>query len=224
MKELPPAYRSIPSGLELVEGLAQAFSKHQGWVQAVGFVADAELRLGGEAADVRRVFRGRFALAQLSGPLGGPYGATLSRMDGDRLETLAGVLLHARSEGVSALCLSANTTATQPFVSPPNEAPQERPLVPPHARGPKPSSFAARVGLAGAPEEEEEARPMPERGDLVDHFTFGLCEVLSVTGDRLVLRDLRGPGRIREIAADRLDVTGPGEHDGRRLYRLTKRL
>ncbi len=226
MKELPPAYRSIRSGLDLVEGLAQAFSKHQGWVQAVGFVADAELRLGGDAADVRRVFRGRFALAQLSGPLGGPYGATISRMDGDRLEVLAGVLLSARSEGVSALCLSANTTETLPSFSRANEAPQERPMAPPQARGPKPSSFAARVGVAGAPEEEDEeaAQPMPERNDLVDHFTFGLCEVLSVNGDRLVLRDLRGPGRIREIAADRLDVTGPGEHDGRRLYRLTRRL
>ena len=41
--------------------------------------------------------------------------------------------------------------------------------------------------------------------------------------DRLVLRDLRGPGRIREIALDRLDVTGPSEHDGKRLYRLTRR-
>jgi hypothetical protein len=64
---------------------------------------------------------------------------------------------------------------------------------------------------------------MPERGDLVEHFAFGLCEVLNVTGDRIVLRDLRGPGRIREIASDRLEVTGPTEHDGKRLYRLTRR-
>src|SRR6186997_1766998 len=84
MKELPPAFRTIPSVVE-----------------------NAELRLGGDAADVRRTFRGRYALAHFAGPLGGPYGATLSRMDGERVDVLAGVLLSARSEGVSALCVSA---------------------------------------------------------------------------------------------------------------------
>jgi len=43
----------------------------------------------------------------------------------------------------------------------------------------------------------------------LEHFAFGICEVLTVTGERIVLRDLGGPGRIREIASDRLSVTGP---------------
>jgi hypothetical protein len=226
MKELPPAFRTIPSGVELVEALAHAYSKHRGWVQAVGFVDNVELKLGGDAADVRRTFRGRYALAHLAGPLGGPYGATVSRADGERIEVLAGVLLSARSEGVSALCVSSGNdapsaaTTTPMRTTAPLEVRDARPIAPP--RGAVASSFAARVGVS-APEDDDETGPMPERGDLVDHFAFGLCEVLSVTGERLVLRDLRGSGRIREIASDRLSVTGPTEHDGKRLYRLTKR-
>ena len=227
MKELPPAFRSIPSGVELVEALGQAFSKHRGWVQAVGFVDNVELKLGGEAADARRTFRHRYALAQLAGPLGGPYGATLSRLDGDRVEVVGGILLSARSEGVSALCLSAGidapatTAAPATRVDTPLDPREARPSAPP--RAPKvASSFAARVGVS-APEDHDEVRPMPERGDLVEHFAFGICEVLTVTGDRIVLRDLKGPGRIREIASERLDVTGPSEFDGKRLYRLTRR-
>lgn len=223
MKELPPAFRSIPSGVELVEALAQAFSKHRGWVQAVGFVDNVELKLGGDAADVRRTFRHRYALAQLAGPLGGPYGATLSRFDGERVEVIAGVLESARAEGVHALCMSAGgdvPAAAAPRVETQLDPQKMRPIAPP--RAPATSSFAARVGVS-APVEEDETGPMPERGDLVEHFAFGICEVLSVAGDRLVLRDLRGPGRIREIAAERLVVTGPTEHDGKRLYRLTRR-
>jgi hypothetical protein len=224
MKELPPAFRSIPSGVSLVEALSQAFAKHRGWVQAVGFVENVELKLGSDAADVRRTFRGRYALAHFAGPLGGPYGATLSRANGDGVEVLAGVLVDARSEGVSALLVSAGidtpVASSAARIETPLEIRDARPLAPP--RGAKTSSFAARVGIAG-PSDEDETGPMPERADLVEHFAFGLCEVLSVAGERLVLRDLRGPGRIREIALDRLDVAGPSEHDGKRLYRLTRK-
>lgn len=223
MKELPPAFRTIQSGVELVEALGQAFSKHRGWVQAIGFVENAELKLGGDAADVRRTFRGRYALAHFAGPLGGPYGATLSRMDGERVEVVAGVLLSARSEGVSALCVSAGIDAPSAPAARAEavlETSAPRPLAPP--RAPNTSSFAARVGIS-APDDDDDEMPMPERGDLAEHFAFGICEVLSVTGDRIVLRDLKGPGRIREIASDRLTITGPTEFDGKRLYKLTRR-
>ena len=222
MKELPPAFRSIPGGVELVEALSQAFAKHRGWVQATGFVENVELKVAAEAADVRRTFHSRFALAHLAGPLGGPYGATLSRMDGDRVEVIAGVLVAARSEGVSALCLSSGADAPLARAETP-AAPNEPRPAPRPLRGPKPGSFAARVGVTGADDDDEPNQPMPVRGDLVEHFAFGLCEVLTVTGERLVLRDLRGPGRIREIASDRLSVTGPTEHDGKRLFRLTRK-
>jgi hypothetical protein len=85
------------------------------------------------------------------------------------------------------------------------------------------SSFAARVGVAAPQEDDEIDQAQPERGDWVEHFVFGRAEVLSVEGDRLVLRDLHGPGRIREIALDRLSVTGPVEHAGNRLFKLGRR-
>jgi hypothetical protein len=225
MKELPPAFRDVPSGGELVEAIDEAFSRHRGWIQATGFVEDVELKLGSDGADVRRTFRGRFALASLGGPLGGPYGVTLARAVGERIEVLAGVLVRARSGGVQALCVSSGdapsrTAAEAGALEEPAAAPA---ATPGFARRPLVSAFAAKVGVAGAAAEAEVEHPVPERGDLVEHFAFGICEVLSVTGDRLVLRDLRGPGRIREIASERLSITGPVEHDGKRLFRLSRR-
>jgi hypothetical protein len=230
MKDLPPAFRTIPVGKALLEALSE-FPSQGGWVQAVGFVEDVELKLSGEGADVRRTFRGRFVLASLAGPLGGPYGVSLSRVGPGGVEVLSGLLEGAISGGVSAVCFSmtgARVGAAEPreVVSPsiPNVPPAAKGSVVTAARPARPaSSFAARVGVGAPVAEIEEDEPVPERGDLVEHFAFGRAEVLSVEGDRLVLRDLYGAGRIREIALDRLSVTGPLEHEGKRLYRLDKR-
>jgi hypothetical protein len=225
MKELPPAFRTIPSGGELIEAIDEAFGRHRGWIQATGFVDDVELRLGSDGADLRRNFRGRFALAAFGGPLGGPYGVTLARMAGEKVDVLAGVLVRARSGGVQALCISAGDAPSRVLAEAPGVDELALPPAPNpgFAKRPLVSAFAARVGVAGAAAEPAAEEPTPERGDLVEHFAFGICEVLSVTGDRLTLRDLRGQGRTREIALERLSVNGPVEHDGRRLYRLSRR-
>ena len=47
--------------------------------------------------------------------------------------------------------------------------------------------------------------------------------VSGLHGERLKLRDLKGPGRIREIIIDVLDVAGPSEKDGKRAFKLTRR-
>lgn len=236
MKDLPPAFREIPSGGELVEALDEAFSRHRGWIQATGFVEEVELKLGSEGADVRRSFRGRYALASLGGPLGGPYGVTLARAAGDRVEVLAGVLVRARSGGVQALCVSSGDAPSRiAELSAADDAlgvtaalagsrPRSAPAgTPGFARRPLVSAFASKVGVTQAAPDDETDAPRPERGDLVEHFAFGICEVLSATGDRLVLRDARGSGRTREIASEHLGITGPVEHDGKRLFRLTRR-
>jgi len=225
MKDLPPAFRSIASGGELCEALEHAFGRHRGWVQATGFVDDVELKLAGDGADARRTFRGRFALVQLGGPLGGPYGVTLSRAAGERVEVLAGVLVRARSAGVSALCVSAGDSLPRARAEGSDGAPAELRDAPEAvlAQRPLTSAFAARVGVSEAEEDDADEVALPEPGDWVDHFAFGQCEVLSVTGDRLVLRDLRRSGRIREIASEHLSITGPVEHQGHRLFRLDRR-
>jgi hypothetical protein len=223
VKELPPAFRVLPSGGELLEQLASAFEDRRGWIQATGFVEDVELRLSGTSSEVRRAFAGRFTLVALGGPLGGPYGATLSRLENGTVSLLAGVLVRARSREVTAVCIGSG--APRVDVAPP-PVPAGKPVSPPNpARPPGGSNFASRVGAAAALSDEEDAAgsESPERGDLVQHFAFGLCEVLSAAGERLVLRDAGGTGRIREIAIDRLAVTGPVEHDGKRLFRLERR-
>ncbi len=218
--------------MPLVQSLTEAFNVGGGWVHAVGFVEDPELRLAGEAADVRRVLRGRFALAACTGPLGGPYGVTLSRAEGAANQVIAGLLVEATSGGVSAMCLSmtgerlgAERRAPNVAAAPKDDGEARalakknvhRPAVP-HSR------FAASVGIA-APDDDDDGDngQRPERGDLVHHFAFGRAEVLTVEGDRLTLRDLFGQGRIREIALDRLVVSGPVEHEGKRLFRLERR-
>ena len=57
-------------------------------------------------------------------------------------------------------------------------------------------------------------RPVPEAGDVVDHFAFGRCDVVKSDGDRLHLR-VHKDGRIREIALEMLRVTrSRGRWDG----------
>ncbi len=63
----------------------------------------------------------------------------------------------------------------------------------------------------------------PYPRDLVRHFAFGLCEVLQYTGDRLKLRDMHGPGRIREIVLDMLDISPPTEANGKRTFKLSRK-
>ena len=222
MKELPPAFRVLPSGGDLLEQLASAFADRHGWIQATGFVEDIELRLSGTSSEVRRAFAGQFTLVSLGGPLGGPYGATLSRLENGTVSLLGGVLVRARSREVTAVCVGSSTPRAEAAVP----APVTKSATPTNpARPPGGSNFASRIGAAAALSDEEDAAgsDTPERGDLVQHFAFGLCEVLSAAGERLVLRDAGGSGRIREIAIDRLAVTGPSEHDGKRLFRLERR-
>jgi predicted DNA-binding protein with PD1-like motif len=76
------------------------------------------------------------------------------------------------------------------------------------------ASAQARAGAVGAPMPQRPARPgkievdapVPEPGDVVDHFAFGRCDVIKSDGDRLHLR-VHKDGRIREIALEMLRVT-----------------
>jgi hypothetical protein len=222
---LPPSFRSIPDGQDLLEAFAELFSSHPGWVLASGYVEDVELRVVAAGVDSRRTLSGRYVLAQLSGPLAGPYGVTLSRLEGERFEFVAGMLVRARSAGVNACCVGANAEVAPPVQASAAVSPA---AVPPPAEavrgGPR---WAAQVNAAAAARtaEREPVHDVeePERGDLVQHFAFGICEVLNVTGDRLLIRDLSRAGRVLEIHVDMLVVHPPVERDGKRLFRLSRR-
>jgi hypothetical protein len=232
-----PASCLIPDGRDLLELFAELFAAPGAWVLANGYVEDVELRVVASAPedaaeslkrddaakslkrDTRRVLKGRSALAQLSGPVGGPYGVTLSHSEGGRVEVVAGMLVRARSAGVNAYCLGAPSA--------PVSTPELR-----AASGPVPAisgnaSWAeqaqAAVQASAEPESEEAEPGEPERGDLIQHFAFGLCEVLNVSGDRLLIRDLARTGRVREIHTEMLVVHPPVERDGKRLFQLSRR-
>jgi hypothetical protein len=68
--------------------------------------------------------------------------------------------------------------------------------------------------------------PVPEPGDVVDHFAFGRADVIKSDGDRLHLR-VHKDGRIREIALEMLRVTrleGDGPTGVARRFKLERRL
>jgi predicted DNA-binding protein with PD1-like motif len=66
--------------------------------------------------------------------------------------------------------------------------------------------------------------PYPEPGDVVDHFAFGVCDVLRSDGDRLHLK-VRKDSRIREIALEMLRVSPLADtDDGKRRFKLERRI
>jgi hypothetical protein len=224
MASAAPRLVTVADGENLLDALAEACGKADGWLAAVGHVDSVELRVAGEGADVRKQLRGRLTLAQLSGPFGGPYFATLSRHTSTGSELVAGQLLAARSAGVtSTLWVAQGSVRELVDAAPPRQE------AAPAAEAPAPkagaaSGWAAVASAVAADLKEEEVEPAhPERGDLVRHFAFGLCEVLQETGDRLKLRDLHGPGRIREIATDMLEMSLQGEQNGKRVFKLNRK-
>jgi hypothetical protein len=105
--------------------------------------------------------------------------------------------------------LDASTASTHAD----REATQARPQ---GASVPMPQRPAAR------PKTETEG-PVPEAGDVVEHFAFGSCEVVKSDGDRLHLR-IPKDGRIREIALEMLRVTPLDAEGTGRRFKLERRI
>ncbi len=76
---------------------------------------------------------------------------------------------------------------------------------------------------SGPPEADDEAEESPRFGDYVDHFVFGLCEVMVVRGDRMKIRDVKPPAKLREIHTGAMKILRPVERDGRRVFPLVRR-
>jgi predicted DNA-binding protein with PD1-like motif len=101
---------------------------------------------------------------------------------------------------------------------------------PPRAAYPGPSAAAGASGQGPpAPIPHRPAKPalveqpIPEPGDIVDHFAFGRCEVIKTDGDRLHLR-IPKDGRIREIALEMLRVIPLEDEGGVRRFKLERRI
>ncbi len=67
------------------------------------------------------------------------------------------------------------------------------------------------------------ATQVPRRGDSVDHFAFGRCEIVKCDGVRAHLR-LSKDGRVKELALDLLKVSFLGfDAAGARRYRFDRK-
>ena len=120
--------------------------------------------------------------------------------------------------------------------APPPAAPKEAPAAwseaisasavaeasrPAHARGGTPGG-AIPNRIVRAQVQGDDA-PLPEAGDIVEHFAFGRAEVYKADGERLHLR-VEKDGRIREIALEMLKVS-PLESTGpQRRFKLERKL
>jgi hypothetical protein len=226
--------RPIGPGVDLLEALAEVSRAGEAWIDGTGHLEGIELRVAGEATDPVRALKGRFTLLHLAGPSGGPYAATLARASDGGIEVRGGVLVRARSAGVTLAvhaCTAAAPTVARPAPSEvrgrdrvePVEAAVRAPAGPPAPVWARVAAANAAAAERDAEEDEELELALPEAGDLVDHFAFGLCEVLTSDGDRLRIRDVQGPGRIREVSLSMLRVVGPTESDGKRLFRLVRK-
>jgi hypothetical protein len=148
------------------------------------------------------------------------------------LQTSAGFLERATSHGVwivytpgsedaIALATGSDAEADAADLSPDAAADEAAPA----ATGPAKSNWAALVReAAGAEEPTGSGEPaIVRRGDRVQHFSLGLCDVLMSDGEQLKVRDAKGPGRIRALRLSLLDIEPPVLSGGKRVFRLTRK-
>lgn len=230
----------VESGADLVESLRLLARGADAWLQATGSVDGVELRVAIENTETSATLRGRFNLLTLAGARGGPFAVTLSRATDVGIEVVGGELVRARSLGVNVCMFSPreNDVRREPERREPERREPERRE--PERREPdarvaekfervempfNPGAWAktAAASAAARAGDEHGDSSSPEAGDLVDHFAFGLCEVVTSDGERLRIRDLDGPKRVREVALTMLKVSGPTDSDGKRLFQLTRR-
>ena len=86
-----------------------------------------------------------------------------------------------------------------------------------------PRPAAAAKPPPAAATDDDEADEAPKYGDRVDHFVFGLCDVMVVREERMKIRDASGHGRLREIHLRAVKVLKPTVEDRRRVFKLARR-
>src|SRR5262245_30183116 len=154
--------RPIGPGVDLLEALAELSRAGEAWIDGTGHLEGIELRVAGEATDPVRALKGRFTLLHLAGSSGGPYAATLARASEGGIEMRGGVLIRARSAGVTLAVHACTVAAPAPAVraTPSDVRGRERTEsadAPRPAAGPPPPVWA-RVAAANAAAAERDAQ------------------------------------------------------------------
>jgi predicted DNA-binding protein with PD1-like motif len=101
---------------------------------------------------------------------------------------------------------------------------EPRPRAHGHAARPRAEGSAVVPLRPPRPTSDSPDVPYPEKGDSVDHFAFGRCDVVKSDGDRLHLK-IHKDGRVREIALAMLRVSRLADaEDGRRRFKLERKM
>jgi len=196
----------VPEGDELVAFIASLAA--DSYVTASGWVEGVELSVSRSGEDEVSAVPGRVALLSLCGAASGPLMVVLSRTDGDGV--VGGRLVKARAAGVSLAVVAGQSALA------------EAPL--PAVERPSAGAAGSWTALAAIPrDDDDETDEAPKYGDRVNHFVFGLCDVMVVRGERMKIRDVHGPGRLREIHLNAVKVLAPTIEDGKRVFKLAKR-
>lgn len=208
-----------------------------GWIRGVGVVADVVLRTVDESGTfVERRAAGPLQLVSLEGlvstkPGESSLSAVLAHDGPSGAVTLAGALVSARLLAFDAMLVELGGASAGVAVAAPAEAAwgeaiaastqrENRP-----AAAPKPAAPLASAPIPQRPKPAavEVEQPVPDPGDLVEHFAFGMCEVVKSDGDRIHLR-LEKDQRIKEIALAMLRVVPIDVASSPKLWRLERRL
>jgi len=130
----------------------------------------------------------------------------------------------ARAQVSRSVSWADAAAASQRREQAPQGKPRDRPRAPPArqpapARGFVPDPLPERRRVT---EEEFLAEPVPQRGDWVDHQTFGLCPVQGEDHEGGII--IRLPSGVRKaIKLDVLEVSEPRVEEGRRIFPLAPR-
>ena len=202
---------SVPEGQDLVAFFA---ALPLPWVDAAGVVEGVEIALQGPEGEVLEALGGRWTLVSLAGPSVGPLFGVFARSGA----ITGGRVVKARSAGVwFSMAPPPSGAPRTPMIG------ERAPAVMPRGVTPLAPGWDTLAAQSAAKAEEEEYDEVPKFGDRVDHFVFGLCDVMVVRGDRLKIRDVKGPGRLREIALGAVRVLPPVDEDGKKVFKLVKR-
>ena len=223
----------VPSGAELMAALAELAAPS----------AATSFQAAGELDDVLldtpepRTLMGRWTLLSLQGfvgPQGGPW-VLLARSTDAGPQLVGGRLAQA-----TVVSVSGQAFASMPLErllgelpAPTTGAPQPSPSQPtmPGPSGAVPSQAPSQPGhglhattMPKRPERPQDSNEIyPEDGDVVTHFHFGRCVVISSDGERIRLQN-EADSKVREVALSMLKIEPPTTlEDGRRHFELSRK-
>jgi hypothetical protein len=231
----------LPPGAELVSALAElAASSAATNFQAAGELDDILLD-----APEPRTLMGRWTLLSLQGfvgPQGGPW-VLLARPTDAGPQLVGGRLAQATVVSVSGQALAAfplerllselpasSASFPQPSPSQPAASPSGSAYALAHAASiPSQAPSQPGHGLHAAtmpkrPERHQDSNEIyPEDGDVVTHFHFGRCVVISSDGERIRLQN-EADSKVREVALSMLKIEPPTLlEDGRKHFELSRK-